>query len=161
MGHFMFGTTLNLTTTPSTRTSATIWRHVPAYLAPDADNRIHDLSRHQGRCCTSPSGQQFPIPSLSLPARQHELTRILERTTTSSVATSGTSSTTSSSRQHAQGRTIIISDPVYGRIFARIEAILPEQAFPPNGVNDWTLLRHEDAPSGEGVCHTSNGGPPT
>ena len=41
---------------------------------------------------------------------------------------------------------IIIADPVYGRI----EAILPGEAFPPAGVDDWTLLRHDDAPSGEG-----------
>ena len=118
-------------------------------------------SHQQGRCCTSPSGQQFPAPCLSLSARRHELAWTRERTTTSSTATSGTSSTTSSSRQHARGRTSSSPTPVYGRMFAHIEAILPGQAFPPNGVNDWTLLRHEDAPSGEEGCHTSNGGPPT
>jgi hypothetical protein len=45
---------------------------------------------------------------------------------------------------------IILADPVYGTIFARIEAILPGQAFLPSCVNDWASLRHEDAPSGEG-----------
>ena len=42
---------------------------------------------------------------------------------------------------------IIIAYPIYGRMLGRIEAILPDEAFPPAGVDDWTLLRHEDAPS--------------
>jgi hypothetical protein len=54
---------------------------------------------------------------------------------------------------------IILADPVHGCIFTRIEAILLGQAFPPNSVNDWALLQHEDVPSGEGECHTSNGTP--
>lgn len=43
MGHFMFGTMLDLTTTPSTRSSTTIWRRVPAYVIPNIINRIHDF----------------------------------------------------------------------------------------------------------------------
>ena len=44
LGHFMLGTMLDLTTTtPSTRSITTIWCHVPTYLTPDADNRIHDF----------------------------------------------------------------------------------------------------------------------
>ena len=57
---------------------------------------------------------------------------------------------------------IIVADPIYSRMLGRIEAILPDEAFPPAGVDDWTLLRHGDAPSGEGGwCHTPNGGLPT
>ena len=31
---------------------------------------------------------------------------------------------------------IIVTDPVYGRMLGRIEAILPDEAFPPAGVDD-------------------------
>jgi hypothetical protein len=34
-------------------------------------------------------------------------------------------------------------------MLGRIEAILPGQDFSLDGVDDWTLLWHEDAPSGE------------
>ena len=146
----MFGTTLNLTTTPSTRTSATIWRHVPAYLTPDADNSIHDFIAPPREMLQFTFEAAIPRPFL-VTARQ------------ATRASTGTGAhnyffyvyignllyyfefTPTRTREN-----IIISDPVYGRIFARIEAIQPGQAFPPNGVNDWTLLRHKDAPSGEG-----------
>ena len=57
---------------------------------------------------------------------------------------------------------IIIADPIYGRMLGHIEAILLGEAFPPAGIDDWTLPRHEDVPSGEGRWfHTPNGAPPT
>jgi hypothetical protein len=42
-GEFIFGTMLNLTTSPPTRSASMIRCRVFAYLAPDADNRIHDF----------------------------------------------------------------------------------------------------------------------
>ena len=60
----MFGTTLNLTTTPSTRTSATIWRHVPAYLAPDANNCIHDFVAPAREMLHFTFGAAIPCPFL-------------------------------------------------------------------------------------------------
>lgn len=44
LGHFMFGTMLDLTMTPSTRSSTTIWHRLPTYITLDADNRIHDFA---------------------------------------------------------------------------------------------------------------------
>ena len=35
---------------------------------------------------------------------------------------------------------VIRADPVRGRLLVRMEAILPGQAFLPNGVSDWALL---------------------
>lgn len=43
MGYFMFGTMIDLMTSPSTRSSTMVWHHIPAYLAPNAENRIHDF----------------------------------------------------------------------------------------------------------------------
>ena len=43
LGSFMFSTMLNLTTSPTTRSSAAVWHRIPAYLAPDVDNHIHDF----------------------------------------------------------------------------------------------------------------------
>ena len=45
---------------------------------------------------------------------------------------------------------VIRADPIRGRLLVRMEAILPGQAFPPNGISDWALLQREDALSGEG-----------
>jgi hypothetical protein len=45
---------------------------------------------------------------------------------------------------------IILANPLDGRMTCYLEAILPEGALPPDGVNGWVALRHEDAPSGEG-----------
>jgi hypothetical protein len=57
---------------------------------------------------------------------------------------------------------MILADPVQGRLLVRVEAILPGQAFPPNGVNDWALIQCEDTLSGEGGrCHTSDERPAT
>jgi hypothetical protein len=39
----MFGTMLDLTTSPPSRSNATIWRRVPAYIIPNNDNRLHDF----------------------------------------------------------------------------------------------------------------------
>jgi hypothetical protein len=44
---------------------------------------------------------------------------------------------------------MIRANPIRGRLLIRIEAILPRQAFPPDGVNDWALQR-KDTLSGEG-----------
>jgi hypothetical protein len=70
LGSFMFGTMLDLTTSPSTHLSTTVWRCVPAYLALDIDNCMHDFvapptkrdgalhvwSNHTmtATCCSSP-----------------------------------------------------------------------------------------------------------
>ena len=43
LGYFTFSTTLDLTTSPSTRSSATVWRCIPTYLAPDVENHVHDF----------------------------------------------------------------------------------------------------------------------
>jgi len=45
---------------------------------------------------------------------------------------------------------MIQANPVRGCLLVRIEAIIPWQAFPQDGVNDWALLQREDALSGEG-----------
>jgi hypothetical protein len=45
---------------------------------------------------------------------------------------------------------MILADTVYGCLLSLIEAILPRQDFPPNGVNNWALLQHEDTLNGEG-----------
>lgn len=55
MSHFMFGTMLDLTMTPSTRSSATIWRRVPTYKVLDITNRSTTSSLHHERCSSSPS----------------------------------------------------------------------------------------------------------
>jgi hypothetical protein len=42
-GHFIFGTMLGLMTSPPTHSTSTIWRRLPASLAPDDDHHIHDF----------------------------------------------------------------------------------------------------------------------
>jgi hypothetical protein len=44
---------------------------------------------------------------------------------------------------------VILADPIDGRITCYLEAIPPEEALPPDAVDDWIVFRHEDAPSGE------------
>jgi hypothetical protein len=53
---------------------------------------------------------------------------------------------------------VIPADPIDGRITCYLEAIPPEGVLPPNGVDDWIVFRHEDAPSGEGgvLSHTQH-----
>jgi hypothetical protein len=43
LGHFMFGTMLDLTMTPPTRSSAMIWCRIPTYITPVNDNRVNDF----------------------------------------------------------------------------------------------------------------------
>jgi hypothetical protein len=45
---------------------------------------------------------------------------------------------------------LIRADPVHSRLLVHIEAILPGQALPPDGINRWVLLQCEDALIGEG-----------
>jgi hypothetical protein len=45
---------------------------------------------------------------------------------------------------------LILEDPIHGHLFACIEAIILGQAYPPDDVNNWTVLQHEDALIGEG-----------
>jgi len=159
LGSFMFGTMLDLTTSPSTCSSATVWHRIPAYLAPDIDNRIHDFVAPPREMVHFIFGAAIPRPLL-VAARQ----------------TTGAGTNTGAHLYFFYGyignllyrfefsptrtrENIIIDDPIYGHILGRIEAILPGEAFPLAGVDDWTLLWHEDAPSGEGGCHTPNGGP--
>jgi hypothetical protein len=42
-GQFMFGIMLDLTTPPLTQSNATIWRRVPVYITPSADNRAINI----------------------------------------------------------------------------------------------------------------------
>jgi hypothetical protein len=39
---------------------------------------------------------------------------------------------------------LTLVDPIHGCLFVAIEAILPRQGYPPDGVNTWTLLQHKD-----------------
>lgn len=41
--HFMFGSTMDLSTSPPTRSSATIWRNAPTYMTTDITNSSHDF----------------------------------------------------------------------------------------------------------------------
>jgi hypothetical protein len=43
VGHFMFDTMLDLTTSPPSCSNTTIWCRVPAYIIPNGDNRLHDF----------------------------------------------------------------------------------------------------------------------
>ena len=43
LGSFMFSTMFDLMTSPTIRSNAMVWRRIPTYLAPDADNSIHDF----------------------------------------------------------------------------------------------------------------------
>jgi hypothetical protein len=45
---------------------------------------------------------------------------------------------------------LILEDPIHGHLFACIEAIFPGQAYPPDDVNNWIVLQHEDVLIGEG-----------
>jgi hypothetical protein len=162
LGSFMFGTMLDLTTSPSAHSSATVWRRIPAYLAPDADNRIYDFVAPPREMVHFAFGAAIPRPLL-VAARQS----IGAATNTGAhlYFFYGYIGNLLYCFEFSPTRTrenIIIAVPIYGRMLGRIEAILLGEAFPPAGVDDWTLLRHEDVPSGKGGgvwCHTSNGGP--
>jgi hypothetical protein len=48
------------------------------------------------------------------------------------------------------GDNLINADPIWGRLITGVEAILLGHPYPPNGVNTWIQLQHEDALIGEG-----------
>jgi hypothetical protein len=140
---------LDLMTSPSTRAASIICRRLPAYLVSDNDNSIHDFF-------VPPREMQHFILGATVPRHLLVATRQEAQATTD----------TGAHRYFFYGyignllycfefgptcmRDNIIADPVYGRVLGRVEAILPGQAFPLDGFHGWTLLRHKDAPSGEG-----------
>jgi hypothetical protein len=135
LGNFMFGTMLDLTTTPSTRSSATVWHQVPAYITPSTDNHIHDFIAPPREMLHFTFGAAVTHPLLVA-------TRQATEASTNTRAHNyfyGYISNLLYFLEFTPTRTrenIILAEPVYGTVFACIEAILPGQAFPPNGVND-------------------------
>jgi hypothetical protein len=145
----VFDSMLDLTTSPPTHSSSAIWRQVPASISFDVNNHICGffvppwvmlhfnietsvpwallLAARGYACVGSSMGDVLYFFYGYIGNLQYcfELAPVRTR------------------------KNIILADPLDGRMTCYLEAILPEGALPPDGVNRWVTLQHEDPPSGE------------
>jgi hypothetical protein len=149
MGHFMFSTMLDLMPPPSTRSSTMIRRRVPAYIVPNIANRIHDFIAPPREMLHFTIDTTIHRPLLVV---AHQMVGSRGGARPYSYYFYGYIGNLLYCLEFVPECTrdnMIRANLVRGRPLARIEAILPGQEFPPDGVNDWALLQREDALSGQ------------
>jgi hypothetical protein len=124
-----------------------IWRRIPTYITPVNDNCIHNFIALPRQMLHFTVAAAVPRPLL-----------VTSRQAVGAKNNMGSHNyyfygyilyCLEFAPTHTQ-ENIIIADPVNDQLHACIEAILPGQAFPPNGVNDWTMIKREDTLIREG-----------
>jgi hypothetical protein len=124
LGHFMFGSMLDLTTSPSTRYDITIWRRVPAYLVPDADNRIHDLVAPPWDMHHFTLGAAVPRPLLVAARQEIRATTDTRAHYYSFYGYIGNLSYCFKFDIHRTINNVILADPVQGSLHIKVAGIL-------------------------------------
>jgi hypothetical protein len=155
LGAFVFGSIIDLTTSPPTHLATTIWQRIQASIGPDINKHI--------RSFIAPPRVMVCFDILALVP--HPLL----------VAACGSACTTSgmgSIGYHLHGYignlqyyfefiplwmrdNIILANPLDGRITCLIEVVPSKGALPPDDIDDWVAFQHEDAPSGEGGSYVT------
>lgn len=145
-GHFMFGEMLDLATMPATSSTSTIWRRVNTYLLPNMANCYNDF-------ITPPQEMQdFAVDAaiqrhIFVGARQITTTigGVIRPYTYFFYSYIGNLLYRLEFVVERTSDNLIFADPLHGRLIIGIEAILPGQAYPPDGVSTWIQLQREDA----------------
>jgi hypothetical protein len=159
LGAFIFDSMLDLTTSPATRSATMIWRRLQVYNALDVNNHIHHFIAPPRVMVRFDIPALVPRPLLVVARRDAWLGLATGDILYYLFVCIGNLQYCFEFAPLQTRHNVILIDPIDGCITCYLEAIWPEGALPPDGVDNWIVFRHEDAPREEGgiLSHAQHG----
>lgn len=146
ISHFMFGSIIDLSTSPPTSLSATIWRRATTYMTTDITNNSHDF--------IAPPQAMLQFDIIAAVHRHRLITARQYSASTHDKFIYYLYDYVDNLLNSLEfvpectRESMILADPMHGNLHVHLEAILPDQDFPPYGVNDWVMIQREEVLSG-------------
>jgi hypothetical protein len=146
----VFGSMLDLTASPPTRSAMAIWRQVPGSLNFDISNHIRDFFAPPWVMIQFNMEVAVPRALLLVARGDARVGSGMGDVLYFFYGYIGNLQYCFEFAPLCTRENLILANPLHGRMTCYLEAIPPKGELPPDGVNGWVALRREDASSGEG-----------